>query len=200
MKKLFTILAFFLFVVTARAQSLYFPPATGNTWDTVSPASLGWCQDKIDTLIDYLQTSNSKAFIVLKDGKIAIEHYFGTFTADSVWYWASAGKSLTGFTVGLVHQSGVLQLNDLTSQYLGPGWTSETPTQENLITIRHQLTMTTGLDDGVPDNACTSVSCLQYLADAGTRWAYHNAPYTLLDTVIRVATGQTLNTYVAQKN
>ncbi|MEZ5069123.1 MAG: hypothetical protein R2847_11860 [Bacteroidia bacterium] len=38
--------------------------------------------------------------------------------------------------------------------------------------------MTSGLDDGVPDNHCTYDSCLVYLADAGTRWAYHNAPYT----------------------
>jgi CubicO group peptidase (beta-lactamase class C family) len=199
MKKLFTVLAFLLFTVTVKAQSLYFPPTTGNTWDTVSPASLGWCQDKIDTLIDYLQARDTKAFILLKDGKIAIEHYFDTFTADSVWYWASAGKSLTGFTIGIAQQNGSLNINDLTSQYLGTGWTSELPGKENLIKIRNQITMTTGLDDGVPDNTCTTVSCLQYKADAGTRWAYHNAPYTLLDSVIRVATGQTLNTYVAQK-
>jgi hypothetical protein len=40
---------------------------------------------------------------------------------------------------------------------------------------------------------------LEYLADAGTRWSYHNGPYTLLDSVIESATGQTLNQYFAQK-
>jgi CubicO group peptidase (beta-lactamase class C family) len=40
---------------------------------------------------------------------------------------------------------------------------------------------------------------LNYLADPGTRWAYHNGPYTLLDGVIENATGQTLNAYTAQK-
>jgi CubicO group peptidase (beta-lactamase class C family) len=59
--------------------------------------------------------------------------------------------------------------------------------------------MTSGLDDGVPDHYCTLDTCLQYLADAGTRWAYHNGPYTLLDDVIENATGQTLNQYVTQK-
>ena len=39
--------------------------------------------------------------------------------------------------------------------------------------------MTTGLGDGVTDVTCTLPSCLQYKADAGTRWAYHNASYTL---------------------
>lgn len=198
MKILFTFILF-LFTLNLRAQALYFPPLTGNTWDAVSPTSLGWCPDKIDTLLDYLESRNTKAFIVLKDGKIAIERYFGTFTMDSVWYWASAGKTLTAFTVGIAQQEGHLSINDLTSQHLGTPWTDCPPAKENMITIRNQLTMTSGLDDGVPDNSCTIDTCLQYLADAGTRWAYHNAPYTLLDSVIFYSTGQTLNSYLAQK-
>ncbi|HPJ54246.1 MAG TPA: serine hydrolase, partial [Flavobacteriales bacterium] len=83
-----------------RAQQLYFPPNTGTTWDTLSPASLGWCTDSIPPLYDFLEQSNSKAFLVLKDGRMVLEKYFGTFTQDSLWYWASAGKSLTAFLVG----------------------------------------------------------------------------------------------------
>jgi len=82
---------------------------------------------------------------------------------------------------------------------MGTGWTSLTAPQEAAITVRNQLTMTTGLDDGVPDKDCTIPSCLVYKADAGTRWAYHNGPYTLLDSVIHAATGSTLNNYVNQK-
>ncbi|MBK6945841.1 MAG: serine hydrolase [Flavobacteriales bacterium] len=65
---------------------------------------MGWCADQIPPLLQYLDSNNTKAFIVLKDGRIAIEHYFDTFTQDSVWYWASAGKSLTSFLVGLAQQ------------------------------------------------------------------------------------------------
>lgn len=180
-------------------QSLYFPPIVGNTWDTLSPSSLGWCTDQINPLFDYLEGTNTKAFIVLKDGKIVIEHYFGTFTRDSIWYWASAGKTITSFMVGIAQQEHYLSITDTTSQYLGRGWTDCTPSQEDKITIRHQLTMTTGLDDGVPDNYCTLDTCLIYKADAGTRWAYHNAPYTLLDEVIQNATGVSLNNYINQK-
>jgi CubicO group peptidase (beta-lactamase class C family) len=42
-------------------------------------------------------------------------------------------------------------------------------------------------------------TCLLYKADAGTRWAYHNGPYTLLDGVVEAATGQNLNSYFQQK-
>lgn len=178
--------------LVAKAQ-IYFPPNTGNTWATTTPAELGWCEDQIPELLTFLESNNTKAFIVLKNGKIVIENYFGTFTQDSLWYWASAGKTLTSYLVGIAQQNGQLSINDLSSSYLGSGWTSCTAAQENNITIRNQLTMTSGLDDGVADEYCTLPSCLQYLAPAGTRWAYHNAPYTLLDGVLEGATGQTLN-------
>jgi CubicO group peptidase (beta-lactamase class C family) len=59
--------------------------------------------------------------------------------------------------------------------------------------------MTTGLDDGVADSDCTLPACLQYKSDAGTRWAYHNAPYTMLDKVVENATGKSYNTYFQEK-
>lgn len=179
------------------AQSLYFPPTTGSTWQTMDPADLGWCDPNIQSLYTYLEETNSKAFIVLKDGKIVLEKYFGTFTKDSLWLWNSAGKTLTAFTIGIAQQEGFLSIGDTTSTYLGAGWTSLTPAQEEKITIRHQLSMTTGLDESQFD--CLTPSCLTYLAAPGTRWAYHNSPYTLLDGVIANATGQTLNAYVTQK-
>lgn len=185
--------------ISVAAQETYFPPLLGSTWETVDPASLGWCTDSIQPLLDFLDASNSRAFIVLKDGRIAIEHYFGTFTQDSLWYWASAGKSLTAFMVGKAQEEGFLDINDPSSDYLGTGWTNCTPAQEQAITVRNQLTMTTGLDDTTGDVDCTDPACLNYLADPGTRWSYHNAPYTLLDGVIEGATGQNLNAYLFSK-
>ncbi len=59
--------------------------------------------------------------------------------------------------------------------------------------------MTNGLDDGVADLDCTTPACLTYKADAGTRWAYHNAPYHLLQTVLATASGKTFNQYSREK-
>jgi CubicO group peptidase (beta-lactamase class C family) len=174
------------------AQSLYFPPLVGDEWDTISPASLGWCEDDIPALYDYLDSKNTKAFLVLKDGKIVLEKYFDTFTNDSLWYWASAGKTITSVLTGIAQTEGLLSIDDPTSDYLGTGWTSCTPEQEAAITIRNQLSMTSGLDDGVEVH-CTEPECLHYLADAGERWAYHNGPYTLLGDVISEASGMTFN-------
>lgn len=188
-----------LCVFFGKAQSLYFPPSFSSTWDTIQPSSLGWCQSKVDTLTNYVGNTNAKAFIVLKNGKIVIEKYYGTFTVDSMWFWASAGKSLASVMIGRAEQDGIINLNDSTSKYLGSGWTACTPQQEKLITVKEQLKMTSGLNDALTDPDCTIDTCLQYLANAGTRWAYHNAPYHLLHNVLENASGLTLQQYTNQK-
>lgn len=180
----------------AVAQSLYFPPlSSSQPWDTLSASSLGWCINYVDSLYDFLDQNNTKGFILLKDGKIVLEKYFGTFTADSLWYWASAGKTITAFLIGKAQEENYLHITDTTSDYLGTGWTSCSLTQEEKITIWNQLTMTTGLDDGVIDPYCTDDTCLICLTNPGLRWAYHNAPYTLLHQVLNNATGFSMNNY-----
>lgn len=179
----------------SKAQDLYFPPLLGSAWDTISMSELGWCPENLPALYDYLDDKNTKAFMVLKDGKIVLEKYFDTFTKDSLWYWASAGKCITSVLTGIAQQEGFLSIEDPTSDYLGSGWTSMTPEQENAIKIRHQLTMTSGLDYEVADIYCTDPVCLNFGAVPGEQWYYHNAPYTLLDGVISNATGMGLNAF-----
>jgi CubicO group peptidase (beta-lactamase class C family) len=177
--------------------SLYFPPLTGSTWETISTAELGWNTDTEQNLYDLLNEKNTKAFLVLKDGKIALEWYFEDFTQDSPWYWASTGKTLTAFTAGMALDEGYLALTDKTSDYLGEGWTSLSSEKEDLITIWHQLSMTSGMDDTQGD--CKTANCLTYVADAGTRWSYHNAPYTLIQDVISNAAQVDFEAYFDEK-
>jgi CubicO group peptidase (beta-lactamase class C family) len=194
--------AFFVLVLGLSrlpAQNMYFPPLIGNTWETTDPAALGYCSARIDSLYFMLSEQKTKAFLLLKDGKIVLEKYFGTFSRDSVWYWASAGKTLTAVLVGIAAQEGHLSLQDTVSRYLGSGWSSCTPAQESEIRVWHQLTMTSGLDDGFGDPYCTLPACLKFKAAPGTRWAYHNGPYTLLDKVIEGATGANLSAFFNEK-
>jgi len=194
-KNIILVTALIFSPVICRAQQIYFPPVNTGEWQVTSPESLGWCVDKIDTLYAFLESRNTKAFLVLKDGKIVLEKYFGTFSSDSLRYWASAGKTLTGMLTGIVQEEGYLSIDSSASDYLGPGWTSCPAEKEKLIIVKDQLCMTSGLNDLVSDPDCTLPGCLQYSADAGTRWAYHNAPYTILDKVISAATGTDFNSY-----
>ena len=65
---LFIVFAF-LFNFSGFAQ-LYFPPNGSNDWDTMPIEDLNWCQDKIDALYQFLDDNDSKAFILLKDGRV----------------------------------------------------------------------------------------------------------------------------------
>lgn len=189
---------FLLVVLQFETSAQYVPPTVGF-WDTIQPASLGWNTAVLDTLPNYLQQTNTKAFIILKNGKIAYERYFGNFTSDSVWYWASAGKSLVSLLVHKAEQEGLIAIQDSVGAYLGQGWTNAPPAKENQITLSHLMAMSSGLNDGVPDQNCMIDTCLEYLADAGTRWAYHNAPYRLLQDIIDSASGVSPTLYSYQK-
>lgn len=184
----------------------YFPPISSDVWETSTLESLNWDEAATNELFNFLSDNGTRAFILLKDGKIVLEKYWGTnilnttpFTKTTNWYWASAGKTLTAFLVGLAQEDGLLNIDNKTSDYLGKNWSVLPSEKEDLITIKHQLTMTTGLDYRVANSDCTAPSCLQYKADAGTQWFYHNAPYTLLEDVVSSASDMTYNKFTDEK-
>ncbi|MFC4740873.1 serine hydrolase domain-containing protein [Flavobacterium ponti] len=177
-------------------EGIYFPPNGSDVWETKSISDLGWNQDKLQPLLDSLQNNNTKSFIILHDGKIVVEHYFGTHTASSPWYWASAGKTLTSTVSGIAEQEGLININNKVSDYLGTGWTSAPLAKENLITCKNLLSMNSGLDDALGDDV--SPANLQYVADAGTRWAYHNV-YVKMQDVVAQASGQSWDNYFNAK-
>lgn len=192
-------------IIPPEQAALYFPPLNSDTWETKTPTELNWNTLNLTNLLSYLDQNNTRAFIVLMDGKIVVEEYFGNtilgtlpFDKNSQWYWASAGKTITATLVGIAQQEGHLNIENPVSDYLGNAWTSLTPEKEQLITVRNQLTMTTGLDYIGPNLDCTLPSCLTYKTDAGQQWFYHNAPYTLLEKVVENATALGYNEYTNQ--
>lgn len=191
--------------VPTPTESMYFPPNDGSTtWETKTIANLSWNQSAVQPLLDYLSSKNTRSFMILVNGRIVMENYFNGHTSTTPWYWASAGKTLTSTVTGIAQQEGLLNINNKVSQYIGAGWTSETLAQENLITCKNLLSMTSGLDDAYNDNTdatlddCVLPSCLVYSDNAGNRWAYDNV-YVKLQDVIAVATGQTWSNYFNTK-
>jgi CubicO group peptidase (beta-lactamase class C family) len=176
-------------------EPMYFPSNTDLAWATKSPADLDWNESAMEDLNEYLIQKNTKSFMILVNGRIVMEEYFDGHTQSSTWQWNSAGKTLVTTTTGIAQQEGLLNINNSASQYLGVGWTSESTEKENLITSRHLLTMTSGIDDG---SEWVIKSNLTYLADAGTRWSYHNVFQKLMD-VVAAASEQEFDTYFDAK-
>ena len=176
-------------------ESMYFPSNTDTAWETTSMNSLGWNQSAVQPLKDYLVHKNTKSFMILVNGRIVMEEYFNGHNQKTAWQWNSAGKTLVATTTGIAQQERLLDIDNKMSQYIGTGWTSEPIAKENLITSRHLLTMTSGINDAgnlvIPSN-------LTYLADAGTRWSYHNVFQKLMD-VVAAASKQEFESYFNSK-
>src|SRR5690606_24276400 len=180
-------------------NELYFPPIHSNDWETLSVAEVGWNTNAEQPLYDFLEANDTDAFIILKDGKIVVEKYFGTFGQSSIHSWNSAAKTLTAFTVCIEQEEGFLSIDNPSSDYMGAGWSSLTLEQESRITVRNHLTMTTGLDYTVAQNFCTDPECFLYKNEPDTYWYYHQGAYTVLDNIITGAVGQDFKDYFNAK-
>ncbi len=197
-KSIFTLL-FVSLICFLYSQGYYYPPTGSDEWEMLDYTDLNWCAEKVDSMIDYAGENEVKSLLILKEGKMVLEHYFGTYTQDSIWYWASAAKSLVASLTGMAQEEGYLSIDDPTSDYLGVGWTGTTPENEIQVTIQHQLRMNTGLYD--PNEAvgeianCLDPECLQYKTDPGDSWAYFNSTYRLVQDVLVEATGVGKNIY-----
>lgn len=152
---------------------------------------MGWNEAAIQPLRDFLLEKNTKAFMILVNGRIVMEEYFDGHTPTSAWEWNSAGKTLVSAATGLAMEEILVDFNTPASAYLGEGWTNMPLDKENLITPGHLLTMTSGIDD---TKQLVVQQNLTYVADAGTRWAYGNVFQKLID-VVAEASGQDFDTY-----
>lgn len=183
-------------------ETNYFPPTNSEDWETVPLAQLEWNEDKANDLYDYLEEKDTKGFMILYKGRIVSEKYFNGHTTNASWTWYSAAKSLTATFVGIAQDEGHLAINNKTSDYLGANWSSLTTTKQDLITVKNHLSMSTGLTDyiGQPIKwICKQPNCLEYTADAGTRWAYHQGAFMLLQDMISENTGMSFQDYCKAK-
>lgn len=177
------------------SESMYFPSNTNSSWETTSVSELGWNQNAIKPLKDFLVQKNTKSFMILVNGRIVMEEYFNGHTASTEWEWNSAGKTLVATTTGIAQQESLLNLNNKASDYLGTEWTNMPLEKENMITVKHLLTMTSGIDD---TKQYVIKPNLTYVADAGTRWAYGNVFKKLIDIVAQ-ASNKDFETYFNEK-
>lgn len=183
-------------------NGMYFPPVDNSTWEAITPEQLEWDASKLEELTDYLNSKKTKGFMILKDGRIVMEEYFNGHSQNTKWTWFSAAKSLTATFVGVAQDEGLLNINNKTSDYLGAGWSQLSTEKQDLITVKHHLSMSTGLTDHTGDFLpwiCTLPICMDYTADAGTRWAYHQGAFMLLQKMITENAGMSFEAYCKVK-
>lgn len=93
---------------------------------------------------------------------------------------ASAQKSVVAVLMAVAFDQGLLTLDDPVSDHLGRGWSRAGPDHEAAVTIRHLMTMTSGLNDGLESEVAP-----------GTRWRYSLGPAWHLIKQLLIAASQT---------
>lgn len=93
----------------------------------------------------YSEKFSGRAMLVLRDGDVAFERYSNDWSADKPHPLASGTKSFTGVMAMLGVQDGLLTLDELASDTITE-WKSDP--RKSKITIRHLLTLSSGLPSG----------------------------------------------------
>jgi CubicO group peptidase (beta-lactamase class C family) len=161
-----------------REQGAYVPPP--GSWARVRPAAAGWDRAKLQEAFDYAGEHMSFSMTMVLGGRLLAEHSWrlGLGFARDI---ASAQKSVVSLLVGTLHAEGRLDLDDPVTTYLGPGWSKATRVQEAPITVRHLLTMTSGLSNG-----------LTFEAVPGSRWVYNTNAYQQLVPLVEQVAGASI--------
>jgi CubicO group peptidase (beta-lactamase class C family) len=178
---------------TGATSSLpYFFPGASGTWEHITPDSLNIDASKLAEVLEFARSKNTYGFVMLYKGRIVVERYWNGWNQSTRSPIASASKSIVALLTGIAQENNFLTIADRTSKFLGEGWSILNKEKESKITIRHHLSMTTGLDETLE---CSARDCFKFKSDAGNRWAYHNNAYYLLHKVIEASTGTSMNDF-----
>lgn len=172
----------------------YYPPIAplDDTWETVTPASLGWDEAKLAEALEYVEHDgdedhNSTGFLILYRGRIVVEQYWDGWDLHTSDWIFSASKSVMAVLTCIAIQDGLLATSDIVTDRIGE-WSNASEEQEQRITVRHLLTMTSGLG-----------KWLRYRGDPGTIWKYNTPAYKHLQEVLEAVTEQDLNAFTQER-
>jgi CubicO group peptidase (beta-lactamase class C family) len=184
-------------------------------WNTASLESQGMCPDELQSVIDYafLEGNDTGAIIVIRNGYIVIEEYDSDKTENDLATSWSVGKSFASALMGVALEEGLVSsLDETTGQYFSE-WAG---TERENITIRHLMTLRTGLEAdclGPPneyDNGGNSIYfSLDQVACALNRelqgpignklYGYSNSDVMLAGEIMEITSGMKLDEYLDQK-
>ena len=183
-------------------------------WNTASLESQGMCPDEVQSVIDYafLEGNDTGAIIVIRNGYIVIEEYDSNKTEnDLVTSW-SVGKSFASALMGAALEEGLVSsLDETTGQYFSE-WSG---TERENITIRHLMTLRTGLEAdcvGPPNDYDNGGNSIYFSSDQvacalnrelqgpiGEKlYTYSNSDVMLAGEIMEITSGMKLDDYLDQ--
>jgi CubicO group peptidase (beta-lactamase class C family) len=157
-----------------------------------------------DSLRGKLEQLDSIAFLIIKDDAIVYEEYWGKYHKASISNSFSMAKTYVSVLTGIALKQGHLKsLDQFVSEFI-PEFEHD---ERKNITIRHLITMSSGLDwkeshlnpfsittrGYYGDDIVETCLSLRYEQDPGTHFEYKSGDTQLLAMVLEVATGMNLS-------
>lgn len=192
------------------------PKELEDGWKTNSLQSQNVDTTRIYQLFSQVKNGENKmhSILLLKNGKIVIEEYFNDHSADKQHDLRSATKSIRSILLGIAIDKGFIDnVNDPISKYLkSPVPNKNLDERKDKITIKHLLTMSTGLDcndwdkksKGQEDKIYRKKDWLQYTLDLpmvnepGTVSNYCSMGAVLIAEIISQASEMTVDEFAEQ--
>jgi CubicO group peptidase (beta-lactamase class C family) len=184
----------------AQGRTLVWP--NGGAWQTIEPAAAGFNPARLNAAVQAAVADRSTSVMVLRDGRIVSEVYGQGGGVNVSREIASSGKSMVSVLVGCCLDEGKIKSLDQSAADFVPQW-KDTP--KAAITIRHLISMTSGLDDAglavrnvAGDQSALNAAAAQ-VAPPGTRWSYNTPVYHLMFHVVARAAGERFEDYAKRK-
>jgi CubicO group peptidase (beta-lactamase class C family) len=133
---------------------------------------------------DYSAQYRGLSLLVMKSGKVVFEQYHNGHTANTPHMLASGTKSFSGVLAAAATEDGLLKLDERVSDTITE-WRSDP--QKSKITIRHLLSLTSGIDVGDNGRPPAYADAIQFRMkyEPGTTFEYGPVPFQVFGEVMR---------------
>ncbi len=172
-----------------------------EAWRTSTPEEQGMDSQKLEELIATIQVRNISihSFLVIRNGYIVSEAYFGSYKQDTKHDLQSVGRSWTSALIGIAIDKGYIDGVDHRILDFFPKRTfANVDARKKAMTLEDVLTMRHGLEwvevDGAFEAMEKSPDWVQYILDKpmtdqpGTRWNYCSICSHILTAILRETT------------
>lgn len=210
---LFIIPGFYVFVNTCSETSAdsteLFANYEPHQWETAAPASVGINPEKLElalgeaNLKDYLHS-----LLIVKDGKLIVEEYFGGYKLEEPHIVRSVSKSLLSVLIGFAVEDGSIEsLDDSIYMYIPDLFTPGTNRETKSITIKNLIEMRSGIKRdkqfySIAFNSANWAKTIleeELVSPPGSEYHYSTAATHILSIVLERAVNRDLQNYAYEK-
>lgn len=161
-------------------------------------------ESKLKNLLEGAKASNSEALIVYQNDRLVLEEYMGIGKPDVKIESMSCTKSIVGLAVACLLSDGLLLNLDTPVCEFFSEWKQG---QKQLITVRHLVNMTSGLQNNpnasveiYPSKDFVQLALAAELSTSpGEIWSYNNKSLNLMAGVIQKITGKRMDVYIGER-